>query len=290
MSSFVFFGQGSSPRMRGAHGVVFWHERVGGIIPAYAGSTRSSHLYLRGSWDHPRVCGEHVDERRRERRRLGSSPRMRGAHCGSFSLDVGHGIIPAYAGSTRSRTRFTHRGWDHPRVCGEHMSRMLCTMRLTGSSPRMRGARPSKSAERLLEGIIPAYAGSTLWRRAKSQPMRDHPRVCGEHGRLLHRQLQGLGSSPRMRGAHLVRIRVVDPEGIIPAYAGSTSCSSRRSARCRDHPRVCGEHATKLMTLICCMGSSPRMRGARDELASRLRRFGIIPAYAGSTRLSMMSS
>ena len=30
-------------------------------------------------------------------------------------------------------------------------------------------------------GIIPAYAGNTLRRALRTQPRRDHPRVCGEH-------------------------------------------------------------------------------------------------------------
>ena len=50
---------GSSPRMRGA----LDHRRVGlpmgGIIPAYAGSTaQTSHRSIQRQ-DHPRVCGEH---------------------------------------------------------------------------------------------------------------------------------------------------------------------------------------------------------------------------------------
>ena len=35
------------------------------------------------------------------------------------------GIIPAYAGSTY-QTRTTHPvAWDHPRVCGEHLFRLV---------------------------------------------------------------------------------------------------------------------------------------------------------------------
>ena len=44
-----------------------------------------------------------------------------------------------------------------------------------------------------------------------------------------------------------------------------------------------GEHALPPPADIVCTGSSPHARGARYELAPRLRRFGIIPACAGST-------
>ena len=32
--------------------------------------------------------------------------------------------------------------------------------------------------------------------------------------------------------------------GIIPAYAGNTYARPKRATGTRDHPRVCGEHAT----------------------------------------------
>ena len=70
---------GSSPRMRGAHGLLDAHDGVAGIIPADAGSTsvRSG----TGSWrrDHPRGCGEHTSDGSRPSAEHGSSPRMRGA-------------------------------------------------------------------------------------------------------------------------------------------------------------------------------------------------------------------
>ena len=72
--------------------------------------------------------------------------------------------------------------------------------------------------------------------------------------------------------------------GIIPAYAGSTRLSQEQQDEERDHPRVCGEHADTegLSTLL--PGSSPRMRGAHYTRNVHIKRYGIIPAYAGSTR------
>ena len=50
---------GSSPRVRGAPERRDLRRRLRGIIPACAGSTRSSSARRRGTGDHPRVCGEH---------------------------------------------------------------------------------------------------------------------------------------------------------------------------------------------------------------------------------------
>ena len=74
--------------------------------------------------------------------------------------------------------------------------------------------------------------------------------------------LDALGSSPRMRGAHLVSAIGRDGEGIIPAYAGSTNALCMRPLNHRDHPRVCGEHWCIVIHEFDGEGSSPRMRGA----------------------------
>ena len=112
---------------------------------------------------------------------------------------------------------------------------------------------------------------------------RDHPRVCGEHDKQNTRQINLKGSSPRMRGAHRHRHRGVLLPGIIPAYAGSTGLLVVRLDHYQDHPRVCGEHKACPRLLHSPTGSSPRMRGAPQDLARPLRVLGIIPAYAGST-------
>ena len=71
--------------------------------------------------------------------------------------------------------------------------------------------------------------------------------------------------------------------GIIPAYAGSTSASSAPHWTAGDHPRVCGEHLETSRITLASKGSSPRMRGAHEAVASGRLTDRIIPAYAGST-------
>ena len=86
---------------------------------------------------------------------------MRGAPEALQVVPHGGGIIPAYAGSTSSRSTVLRGFQDHPRVCGEHERRLERRQATSGSSPRMRGARYVFDDGTERNGIIPAYAGST---------------------------------------------------------------------------------------------------------------------------------
>ena len=155
-------------------------RRVRGIIPAYAGNTA-----------HPRRPGHHD---------RGSSPRMRGTHAfGNGRLDL-PGIIPAYAGNTCRPYRRAQYTWDHPRVCGEHMTGFAQGLNTGGSSPRMRGTQATGVVHDRAFGIIPAYAGNTTPTIVRTLPAWDHPRVCGEHKPDALFAYRCKGSSPRMRG------------------------------------------------------------------------------------------
>ena len=152
-----------------------------------------------------------------------------------------------------------------------------------GSSPRMRGT--PICAVHIYDGvgIIPAYAGNTLFCVALDTLFWDHPRVCGEHIVWVCHASSCLGSSPRMRGtlswAHTCR----PTPGIIPAYAGNTVRALTRPTAAWDHPRVCGEHTCGIVEQGTRQGSSPRMRGTPVSIGLRAIRLGIIPAYAGNT-------
>ena len=152
---------------------------------------------------------------------------------------------------------------DHPRVCGEHGFEWVCVKVVGGSSPRVRGALDLLGCVDLRVGIIPACAGSTGRLQTCSHPIRDHPRVCGEHSSILAPQFGQKGSSPRVRGAPTSDGSILALCGIIPACAGSTEVCTSRMLITRDHPRVCGEHLIICISSYCSAGSSPRVRGAR---------------------------
>ena len=175
------------------------------------------------------------------------------------------GIIPAYAGNTRPFRSSMPPVRDHPRVCGEHADYPLHIDVISGSSPRMRGTPHHWIPDGEFEWIIPAYAGNTTAPSAPKPAPRDHPRVCGEHYIRRVDRLDRRGSSPRMRGTPALR-----PARMTPA---------------RDHPRVCGEHEAAVVGGLTDAGSSPRMRGTPDICLTTFTPAGIIPAYAGNTRL-----
>ena len=197
-------------------------------------------------WDHPRVCGEHWNADPSQFSDQGSSPRMRGARTECPIQREKPRIIPAYAGSTNLKNMIYSYCTDHPRVCGEHVDAQLIQSMSMGSSPRMRGAHHLGAQTGLFHGIIPAYAGSTLYQIIVALLAGDHPRVCGEHQGLPDRKRIPRGSSPRMRGARMYPPTACMPTRIIPAYAGSTWQHWRCTLLQRDHPRVCGEHTGRI--------------------------------------------
>jgi len=135
-------------------------------------------------------------------------------------------------------------------------------------------------------GIIPAYAGSTRWRRRSWPDNSDHPRIRGEHPVHTRKGWVSVGSSPHTRGAPGPACRPIRGRRIIPAYAGSTVAMVSRETPCRDHPRIRGEHVPVAQRGYLPEGSSPHTRGAREDAAWVEGAGGIIPAYAGSTNPS----
>ena len=194
----------------------------GGIIPACAGSTRSTTARSPGIRDHPRMCGEHWQCPPKPAWSSGSSPHVRGAPIRRWFSRWTKGIIPACAGSTDASSRSTATSRDHPRMCGEHLDAEFMLASTSGSSPHVRGAQVFSGLGSPCKGIIPACAGSTSCGSGLPLGSRDHPRMCGEHKSPRMVRVAKAGSSPHVRGA------LVDEEpgfglgGIIPACAGST--------------------------------------------------------------------
>ena len=240
------------------------HEQryLGGIIPAWVGSSTLRASRMTCAWDHPRVGGEQELPFAALVLLTGSSPRVRGAVAMQNGYRCIHGIIPARAGSSQPYSMSCRCLGDHPRVCGEQLMDEIKLKPCPGSSPRVRGAVNGAYGARCHVGIIPARAGSrpSFW--PAERPSRDHPRVCGEQVWSLGENLNTPGSSPRVRGAVLHPLYVSVDAGIIPACAGSSWPSTAQASRHWDHPRVCGEQADRRGRWRGRRGSSPRVRGA----------------------------
>ena len=140
-----------------------------------------------------------------------------------------------------------------------------------------------------LLGIIPAYAGSTRPAGGSYRRGADHPRIRGEHDGVYIVLSDTTGSSPHTRGARPLRKGPPAGNGIIPAYAGSTSSCHPYTCAPADHPRIRGEHDNCGGAPTSERGSSPHTRGAPAACRAVRRALRIIPAYAGSTGRQMFS-
>ena len=94
--------------------------------------------------------------------RLGSSPRGRGKRVFDAEPDVRRGLIPAWAGKTRSQGCRGCSTPAHPRVGGENHEIATSADLTAGSSPRGRGKRNHDVAPNRRAGLIPAWAGKTV--------------------------------------------------------------------------------------------------------------------------------
>ena len=112
----------------------------------------------------------------------------------------------------------------------------------------------------------------------------DHPRVCGEKKMIDEIWQCKRGSPPRMRGKEVCKKVNPISTRITPAYAGK-SVHLQAAYACReDHPRVCGEKLSSLISVCSILGSPPRMRGKAAHRAQAVPAEGITPAYAGKRR------
>ena len=268
-------------KFRGAR----FRDRRMGSPPRMRGKATSSCFWqlLRG--DHPRVCGEKMEARTRSVSISGSPPRMRGKETPSLVVVRGSRITPAYAGKSLPEELEQALPKDHPRVCGEKAC-MQCTLQGHGGSPpRMRGKGRRNGRAFPGNGITPAYAGKSGFRRFSSGPRRDHPRVCGEKNVSKDALFLSVGSPPRMRGKGVPTQPERTAPGITPAYAGKSPGSCRYHLELRDHPRVCGEKGLTFHQMLRPTGSPPRMRGKEGQPGRVERGTGITPAYAGKRPL-----
>lgn len=153
---------------------------------------------------------------------LKPSPHTRGPRRRCYYAGGQQGIIPAYAGSTDAAYRSFSLSWDHPRIRGVHSLLRSLSVTSEGSSPHTRGPRYQSPVWQPYDRFIPAYAGSTEYRRRSSSRRQDHPRIRGVHRNGTISSPLALGSSPHTRGPLSVHGHFPLGVGIIPAHAGST--------------------------------------------------------------------
>ena len=233
--------------------------------------------------DHPRSRGEYPGQGHSGPFGMGSSPLSRGILDWVLHGYPSRGIIPALAGNTRAAKNILLGCTDHPRSRGEYPNDPERAYWAEGSSPLSRGipARGGPAARRVR--IIPALAGNTLARAARSALRSDHPRSRGEYDRGGRDTSSGPGSSPLSRGILNDLVVLDDQHGIIPALAGNTKPGTWGMLGIWDHPRSRGEYDRGVGFELLEGGSSPLSRGILLPCRMQCGRGRIIPALAGNT-------
>ena len=173
-------GPGSPPRGRGKVDGPPAQVGRGRITPAQAG--RSPYfLYGKKDYkDHPRIGGEKAELTAAVISAMGSPPRRRGKGYREFGIDISDRITPAQAGKSVAPRQKRSALWDHPRVGGEKLEKLVKGALLIGSPPRRRGKVDVLPEVHALVGITPAWAGKSDRFQVENIRFGDHPRVGGE--------------------------------------------------------------------------------------------------------------
>ena len=233
------------------------------IIPARAGPTTPNQSIVRSRSNHPRSCGANLVLFCVSVWFCGSSPLVRGQLKASDELSEAERIIPARAGPTERLLLECSVRPDHPRSCGANLTSRHAISYCNGSSPLVRGQRPSALGVYCMARIIPARAGPTGKMWAKIEPTSDHPRSCGANLTSRHAISYCSGSSPLVRGQPARTWQRPTRSRIIPARAGPTSFPFLWWPGGSDHPRSCGANPWPMCAACPTGGSSPLVRGQR---------------------------
>ena len=157
-------------------------------------------MFRLDAWDHPHIRGEHDKVIITVYTSMGSPPHTRGTYITVLSPCDGARITPAYAGNINFIFNNIEIIRDHPRIRGEHRRVFSYPMMVVGSPPHTRGTSPNATNTSLKTGITPAYAGNITTGSSHHNPVRDHPRIRGEHKQMERNVKEVLGSPPHTRG------------------------------------------------------------------------------------------
>ena len=153
---------------------------------------------------------------------------------------------------------------------------------MAGSSPRLRGTLSRTERRSCSRRFIPAFAGNATREIDAERELPVHPRVCGERSFQSASIHATAGSSPRLRGTHVGPHPADLHNRFIPAFAGNAWPPVPGMPAGSVHPRVCGERISLSDGAVKRGGSSPRLRGTRDDHHRRVDRRRFIPAFAGN--------
>ena len=218
------------PRSRGENlDARFGGELVLGSSPLTRGKPSGMYPSPPVSGAHPRSRGENASHAPHVTTGTGSSPLTRGKPQRRPRARHGPGLIPAHAGKTLTFGILRDLAWAHPRSRGENLLITNSSHSAQGSSPLTRGKHGVYAGWAPGIGLIPAHAGKTGSVVPSRREVRAHPRSRGENSMCDVSLVTLIGSSPLTRG----KPRRCNQEPVnwrlIPAHAGKTRPSRRRS-------------------------------------------------------------
>mgnify|MGYP007031744448 CR=1 FL=1 len=152
---------GSSPLTRGGPGLDWLCAGLFRLIPAYAGRTCLYSAAVMPWAAHPRLRGADLPIDYDLFGRTGSSPLTRGGQSYFSRGWLNDGLIPAYAGRTKTGGYRGEPERAHPRLRGADISMLARMSAGVGSSPLTRGGPWGRQSLWDAPGLIPAYAGRT---------------------------------------------------------------------------------------------------------------------------------
>ena len=273
---------GLSPRVRGNQASVTVIELPVGSIPACAGEPVVATQDQPGGGVYPRVCGGTDNHSFHLLSVQGLSPRVRGNRVLVLHDLDAEGSIPACAGEPGPVAGYRCHGRVYPRVCGGTSLPLPHPKRWRGLSPRVRGNQRQFQPAGHNRRSIPACAGEPPAVLARTWRTWVYPRVCGGTSKTTGGPSSEPGLSPRVRGNPSLAAPAGCWRRSIPACAGEPAGARHSRQHTGVYPRVCGGTLTVLLLALVAIGLSPRVRGNRQVLRSRVASAGSIPACAGN--------
>ena len=109
------------------------------------------------------------------------------------------------------------------------------------------------------------------------------PRVCGDYRMKRGIKKRFLDTTPRVRGLPEPQVRPASPYRYNPACAGTTPALPQTAPHNPIQPRVCGDYAKSIWTLLPSGDTTPRVRGLHPNLYIWREYSRYNPACAGTT-------
>ena len=191
----------------------------------------------------------------------GSSPRVWGQALPSPQKSRERRIIPTRMGTRVILIDPLYSTTDHPHAYGDKKRVIHVCVLLKGSSPRVWGQVGSLFDRPTLKRIIPTRMGTRSFRNYRQRTAGDHPHAYGDKALAMPALPCHSGSSPRVWGQGIPKIKDLIPTRIIPTRMGTSEFAVRVKKDKKDHPHAYGDKQRLYCVYQHDAGSSPRVWG-----------------------------